>query len=98
LNLKVTSTTGPEDTPNLELETLRGKVEEVNDEVRAHMEEVQFFFLRMQFQKEQLRLQLNQQSAELNTLRGLPLNLPVPSASKQGRSGAEVCAIRNLLI
>ena len=32
----------------MELETLRGKVEELNDEVRVHMEEVQIVFLKIE--------------------------------------------------
>lgn len=41
-------------------------------------------------QRTELRNKLNQQIAEMNTLKSLPLNIPVPHAKAAGKGGSEV--------
>jgi diaphanous 1 len=44
-------------------------------------------------QRAELRNRLNQQVAEMNTLKSLPLGLSVPNSKSIGKAGQEVCHV-----
>lgn len=48
------------------------------------------FLLAKASQRTDLRNKLNQQIAEMNTLRSLPLNIPGPHVKSSGKGGNEV--------
>ena len=70
-----------------ELEALRAKYEELSDEVRS--DDILISLANLN-QRTELRNKLNQQIAEMNTLKSLPLNIPVPNAKASGKGGPEV--------
>jgi hypothetical protein len=88
LEVKAVSESAASTIVEQELESLRTKYEELSDEVRAMLSGVHF--LANVFQRTDLRNKLNQQIAEMNTLKSLPLNLPVPHAKSTGKAGSEV--------
>lgn len=74
-----------------ELELLRAKVDELTDEVTClclHMNIV-LIVLRIS-QRKELRNELSQQLAEVNTLKTLPLGIPVHNPSNVRKPGPEV--------
>ena len=89
LEVKAASDTNSMTIVEQQLEELRSQVEELSDEVGIALN-ITICILNLCIQRTELRNELNQQIAEINTLKSLPLSLPVPNNKGAGKGG-EVC-------
>lgn len=74
-----------------ELELLRAKVDELTDEVTSLClhRNIVLIILRIS-QRKELRNELSDQLAEVNTLKTLPLDMPIHNPSNVRKPGPEV--------
>lgn len=77
-----------------EMEALRVQVDILSDEVCLHIcMTIRQFHVNSSSQRTELRNELNQQIAELNTLKSLPLGIPIPNSRNPGKSNEVKLAV-----